>query len=105
MDEEELENVELQNIEKKIITELPEGYVYKMHRVENYKDINSYNCSFKLELDSEESVKEWVSAYNEKSKETRVFESCRSGKGKKVIIYDATINKGRMVSMLKEQKA
>ena len=62
MDEEELQNVELQNIEKKILTELPEGYVYKILRVENYKDINSYYCSFKLDLDSEESVKEWVSA-------------------------------------------
>ena len=74
MDEEELENVEFQNNDKKILTEMPEDYVYKILRVENYKDINSYNCSVKLELDSEESVKEWVSGYNEKSKETMVYQ-------------------------------
>ena len=84
MDEEKLEHVKLQNVEKRILAELPEGYVYKMLRVENYKHINSYNCSFKLELDSEESVKKWVTAYNEKSKETMVYDTCRSGKGKKL---------------------
>ena len=34
MDEEELEHVKLQNVEKGILAELPEGYVYKMLRVE-----------------------------------------------------------------------
>ncbi len=47
--------------------------------------MNSYNCSFKIELDSEESIKKWVTAFNEKSKETMVYETCRSGKGKKVV--------------------
>ena len=56
MDEDEIEHVTLQNAEKRILAELPEGYVYKMLRVEKYEDINSYICSFKLELDSEEKV-------------------------------------------------
>ena len=54
MDEDEIEHVILQNAEKRILAELPEGYIYKMLRVEKYEDINSYICSFELELDSEE---------------------------------------------------
>ncbi len=39
-----------------------------MLRVENYKNMNSCSCSFKIELDSEGNIKKWVSAYNERSK-------------------------------------
>ena len=60
MDEDEIEHVTLQNAEKRILAELPEGYVYKILTAEKYEDINSYICSFKLELDSEDKVKKWV---------------------------------------------
>ena len=85
MDEDEIGHVNLQNAEKRILAELPESYVNKMLRVEKYEDINSCICSFKLEFGYEEKVKKWVSAYNEISKVTMVYESCRSGKGKTVI--------------------
>ncbi len=49
--------------------------------------MNSYSCSFKIELDSEENIKKWVTAYNEQSKDTMVYETCRSGKGKKVVNF------------------
>ena len=58
----------MQSVEKKVLADLPEGYVCKVLRVENYININSYSCSFKIELDSEGNIKKWVSAYNERSK-------------------------------------
>ncbi len=50
----------MQSVENKVLAALPEGYVYKMLKVENYKNINSYSCSFKIELDSEGNIKKWV---------------------------------------------
>ena len=50
MDEDEIEHVTLQNAEKRKLAELPEGYVYKMLRVEKYEDINSCICSFQARV-------------------------------------------------------
>jgi len=39
IDEDELEHVKLENAEKRILAELPEGYVYKMFRVKKFEFI------------------------------------------------------------------
>ena len=67
-----------------IISMLPDSFTYKMLRVIQYRDIESFHCTFKLDVDNEENVRKWLAAYNEKTKETMVYESCRNGKGKRV---------------------
>ena len=64
---------------------LPDGYTYKMIEVTDHKDINSFQCTFKLKIDTEEDTRKWLTDYNEKTKETMVYECCKTGKGKRVI--------------------
>lgn len=76
---------------------LPDGFIYKMLRVIQYRDMQSFHCTFKLEIDTEEKVRKWLAAYNEKSKETMVYESCRNSKGKRVVTCDVN---GKLESIL-----
>ncbi len=69
----------------KILGMLPDGFMYKMLRVIKYDNIGSFHCTFKLNIDNEEILRKWLAAYNDKSKETMVYESCRNGKGKSVV--------------------
>lgn len=70
--------------ETRILALLPNGYIYKLLQVVEYTDINSFHCTFKLKLDTEENTRNWIAAYNDKTKETMVFNCCKSGKGKRV---------------------
>ena len=64
---------------------LPEGYTYKMVSVTHFKDFDSFNCELKIQLETEESARKWVAEYNEKTKETVVYDCCKNQSGKRVI--------------------
>ena len=62
---------------------LPEGYTYQLHISRVY--IDSFNCELKIKLETEESVRKWVTEYNERTKETMVYECCKNQNGKRVV--------------------
>ena len=66
---------------------LPEGYTHNnnMVTVTHFQDLDSFNCELKLKLGTEESVRKWVADYNEKTKETMVYECCKNLSGKGVL--------------------
>ena len=64
---------------------LPDNYTYKMLTVVNFDNLDSFNCQFRINLDNEDSTRKWIADYNEKTKETMVFECCKSLSGKHVI--------------------
>ena len=68
-----------------ILSMLPEGYSYKMVTVKNFKDLDSFNCELKIKLETEESIRKWIGEYNEKTKETMVYECCKNLSGKRVV--------------------
>ena len=68
-----------------ILSMLPEGYSYKMVTVTNFKDLDSFNCELKIKLETEESIRKWIGEYNEKTKETMVYECCKNLSGKRVV--------------------
>ena len=38
----------------------PDGYTYKMVTVTHFTDLDSFNCNFKMKLETEESAIKWV---------------------------------------------
>ena len=68
-----------------IVSMLPEDYSYKMVTVKNFKDLDSFNCELKIKLETEESIRKWIGEYNEKTKETMVYECCKNLSGKRVV--------------------
>ena len=68
-----------------ILSMLPEGYTYKMVSVTHFKDLDSFNCELKIKLETEKSVRKWVTEYNERTKETMVYECCKNQSGKRVV--------------------
>ena len=68
-----------------ILGMLPEGYTYKMLSVTHFKDLQSFTCEFKVKLENEECARKWIAEYNEKTKETMVYECCRSLSGKRIV--------------------
>ena len=64
---------------------LPGGYTYKMVTVTHFKDLDSFTCELQIKLETEESVRKWVADYNEKTKETMVYECCKNQSGKRVL--------------------
>ena len=48
-------------------------------------DSFSFSCEFKIKLKSEQEARKWVSEYNEKTKETMVYERNRKGSGKNAV--------------------
>ena len=65
---------------------LPEGYDYRFLQIQ-YKNADScsFTCEFKIKLKSEQDARKWVNEYNEKTKETMVYERNRKGSGKHVV--------------------
>ena len=68
-----------------ILGMLPDGYTYKMLTVTHFKDVESFNCNFKIKLETEESARKWIAKYNEKTKEMMVYECCKNLGGMRVI--------------------
>ena len=58
-------------IELLIVRMLPDGYTYKMVTVTHFKDIDSFNCNFKIKLGTEYST--LIAEYDEKTRETMVY--------------------------------
>ena len=68
---------------------LPEGYTYKMVTVTHFKDLDSFNCELKINLETEESVRKWIADSNEMT-ETMVYGSYMSApknQGGKRVVY------------------
>ena len=58
-----------------VITEmLPENYHYKFIEIFEHDHTGLYHCKFRLKLQSEEDARKWVADYNDKTKETMVYE-------------------------------
>ena len=68
-----------------ILGMLPEGYKYKMLFVTHFKDLQSFTCDFKVKLENEKCARKWIVEYNEKTKETMVYECCKSLSRKRVM--------------------
>ena len=68
-----------------ILSMLPDGYTYKMVSVTQFKDLNSFNCEFKIKLETEEGARKWIAEYNKRTKETMVYDCCKNLSGKRVI--------------------
>ena len=65
---------------------LPEGYDYRFSQIQSKNaDSFSFSCEFKIKLKSEQEARKWVNEYNEKTKETMVYERNRKGSGKHVV--------------------
>ena len=65
---------------------LPEGYDYRFLQIQHKNaDSFSFTCEFKIKLKSEQEARKWVNEYNEKTKETMVYERNRKGSGKHVV--------------------
>lgn len=64
---------------------LPGNYDYKLLKIIKYENTESFHCTFKIKLSNEEAVRKWLAAYSEKTKETMVYECCKSGKGERVV--------------------
>ena len=62
---------------------LPKGYTYKIVSVTHFKDLDSFELKIKIE--TEEHVRKWATDYNQKSKETMVYERCKNRNGKRVV--------------------
>ena len=71
---------------KVVITEmLPDNYDYKFLEIFEHDHTGSYHCNFGLKLQSEEGARKWVTNYNEKTKETMVYERSKAQNGKRVV--------------------
>ena len=68
-----------------ILSMLPNGYTYKIVSITHFKDLNSFDCELKIKLESEDGARKWVMEYNERTKETMVYDSCKNLSGKMVI--------------------
>jgi hypothetical protein len=44
----------------RILSMLPDGFAYKMFRTIQYRDIQSFHCTFIMKVDSEETVRKWL---------------------------------------------
>ena len=42
-----------------ILSLLPNGYTYKIICVTDFKELNSFECEFKIKLESEDSARKW----------------------------------------------
>ena len=68
-----------------ILSMLLDGYTYKMLTVTHFNDLKSFICDLKIKLDTEESARKWIEEYNTRTKETMVYECCKSLSGKQVV--------------------
>ena len=64
---------------------LPDNYTYKMLTVAHFDNLDSFSCHFRIKIDNEDNTRKWITQYNEKTKETMVFECCKSLSGKRVL--------------------
>ena len=64
---------------------LPDKYTYKMLTVAHFDNLDSFSCHFRIKIDNEYNTRKWITQYNEKTKETMVFECCKSLSGKHVL--------------------
>ena len=53
-----------------ILRMLPEGYNYKVVCITNFNDFESFECEFKIKLETEDSARKWIAEYNDRTKET-----------------------------------
>ena len=71
---------------KTVITDmLPDNYDYKFIDIFEHDHTGSYHCSFRLKLQSEKDARKWVADYNQKSKETMVYNRSKTQNGKRVV--------------------
>ena len=68
-----------------ILSMLPDGYTYKMLTATHFNDLESFICDLKIKLDTEKSARKWIEEYNTRTKETMVYECCKSLSGKRVV--------------------
>ena len=64
---------------------LPDNYLYEAFEIFTYENIESFQCKFRIMLDSEDTARKWDQRYNEKSKETMVYERSKTRDGKRVV--------------------
>lgn len=65
---------------------LPTNYKYKFYEINgNESDANTFTCSFRINLTSEEDARNWVRQYNSVTKQTMVFERNNKKAGKRVL--------------------
>lgn len=83
--EDDLSDINQHDNTDSIMGMLPEKFDHKLLRIIKYDSIESFQCTFKLKLDNEGDIKSWIAAYNSKTKETMVFDCCKTGKGKRVL--------------------
>ena len=77
---------------------LPDNYHYKFIKTFEHDHAGSYHCTFRLKLESKEDARKWVADYNDKTKETMVYERSETQCGKqesKSFTYVANKTKDR----------
>ena len=57
----------------------------KFTEIFKHDHTGSYHCSLRLKMQSEEDARKWVADYNDKTKETMVYERSKIQNGKRVI--------------------
>ena len=84
-----------------ILGMLPEGYDYTMVSVTSFNDLKTFECEFKIKLETEDSARKWIAEYNAKTKETMVYDSSKNQSGKRVIkkLYLRCQHKQRQTAM------
>ena len=57
---------------------LPDIYDYNFTEIFKQDHTGSYHCSFRVKLQSEEDARKWVVNYDDKTKETMVYERSKT---------------------------
>ena len=56
-----------------ILGMLLEGYNYKMVSITNFNDFESFECEFKIKLETEDSARKWIAEYNKRNNGLRLL--------------------------------
>ena len=74
------EKIDILAYESAISDMLPDDYLYTEFEVSAYEQ-----CTFRVMIESEDAARKWVQKYNERCKETMVYERSKKRDGKRVV--------------------
>ena len=79
------DEVDIPAYETAVSEMLPDNYLYNTFEVSTFTNKDIFHCKFRIMIDSEEKARKWLQHYNEKSKETMVYERSKKREGKRVV--------------------
>ena len=71
--------------ESAITDMLPDDYLYNTFEILAFENTETFECKFRVMMQTEDAARKWLQKYNEKCKETMVYERSKKRDGKRVI--------------------